>query len=235
VSRVLLCVSVFATAIAWGQGRPIAPVDCDDNFAECKEDCAIRWGGTTNMKLRAKLNPCLSKCGSAERDCRETFFETRRNNLDEGSISGSPSSRDVDSDGIPTKTSQKKEEPKRKEEDLRDDRRREEAAPVVEKKKEPEPKPSYELKPEETPKSNRTQISKVDDKGDKPRSEPKSEPKPEPKAAPVLEPKNSGLDSDVRSEDSAPPPQKKEEPRREEPKKKEEKKRALDEWDPDAL
>ena len=46
------------------------------------------------------------------------------------------------------------------------------------KKKEPEAKPAYELKDEEVPKSNRSQISKVDDKGAA-----KAEPKKEEKAA----------------------------------------------------
>jgi len=219
VSRLLLWVSVFWTAIAWGQERPLAPTECDDNFAECKEDCAIRWGGNTNLKMRAKLNPCLSKCGRAELDCRETFFETRRNNLDEGSISGSPSSRDVDGDGLPTRTAQKKPEEKRVEKPAEDE-------PA------PKPKPTYELREDEVPKSNRSQISKVDDKAEKPKAEPKPEPKPEPARE---EPKKQpALDSDVRAEDAAPAPKKVE--KREEPKKEEKKKKpALDEWDPDAL
>ena len=69
VSRVLLCVSVLMGVAALAQNRPIAPTDCDDSFAECKEDCAIKWGGTTNLKSRARLNPCINKCGSIERDC----------------------------------------------------------------------------------------------------------------------------------------------------------------------
>ena len=222
--RVLLWVGVFASAIAWGQERPIAPTDCDDSVAECKEDCAIKWGGTTNLKMRAKLNPCINKCSRTELDCRETFFETKRNNLDEGAISGSPTSRDVDADGLPTKTAQKKPVEK-KDDDIRDEP---EPKPVAEAKKEPEARPAYELKKEETPKSNRTEL-----KAEKP----KAEPKPEPKAEPVIardEPKASPPVAETRAEEPAPPPKKGE--KREEPKKKDEKKkRALDEWDPDAL
>lgn len=209
------------SAVAWGQGRPIAPTDCDDTFAECKEDCAIKWGGTTNLKMRGKLTPCINKCSSIELDCRETFFETKRNNLDEGSISGSPSSRDSDSDGLPTKTAQKKPEEK-KVERKEDDRRREEPAPKAEKQKEPAAKPAYELREEEVPKSNRSQISKVDDKGEKP---PKAREEPPPRRE---EPKKATVGD---SEQSPPPLAKK----REEPKKDEKKKKALDEWDPDAL
>jgi hypothetical protein len=204
VIRSLSCLVLFVGAVASGQGRPIAPTDCDDNFAECKEDCAIKWGGTTNLKMRGKLGPCVNKCSSVELDCRETFFETRRSQLDEGSISGSPSSRDSDSDGLPTKTAQKKKD--------------DEPAPKVEKKKEVEAKPAYELKAEEVPKSNRTQLSKVDEPGDKPA---KVE---APKKAAVAEPEPAP---------AAPPPSKKTE-KREEPKK-DEKKKALDEWDPDSL
>ncbi len=222
--RSLLGVAVFASAVAWGQGRPTAPTDCDDNFAECKEDCAIKWGGTTNLKMRAKLTPCLNKCSSLELDCRETFFEAKRNNLDEGSISGRPSPRDSDSDGPPTKTAQKKPV-----EDVRDDRRREEPAPKAEPKKEPEPKPAYELKEEEVPKSNRSQISRVDDKGEKPA---KAEPKTEKNVA-REEPPPRREEPRKAPDDSSPPPKKTE--KREEPKKDEKKKKALDEWDPDAL
>jgi hypothetical protein len=225
VIRTLVCIGVIAGATAFGQ-RPASPIECDDKVAECKEDCAITFGGTTNLKARGKLTACANKCSRAEQDCRETFFETRRNNLDEGAISGSPSSRDVDDDGLPTKTAQKKPEAKpapKVEEDLRDDRAR--AEPAAEKKK-AEPKPA-ELKPEEVPKSNRSQITKVDDKGEKPKAEPAPEPKAEP--APVRE-----REEPKKAEEPPPPPPKKTE-KREEPKKKEEKRRALDEWDPDAL
>ena len=213
---------MVASAVCWGQDRPLAPVDCDDKFAECKEDCAIRWGGTTNQKLQSRLNPCLNKCSGVELDCREAFFETRRNNLDEGSISTSPSSRDVDKDGLPTKTAQKKPEPKVE---------KREEAPVVEKKTEP----AYELKKEEVPKSNRTELSKVDSKSEKPKSELKAEPaRTEAAPAPREEAKkSSGLDGDVRKEDAAPAPAPAK--KREEPKKEEKKKKSLDEWDPDAL
>jgi len=215
VSRILVCASVLWASFAIGQNRPIAPVDCDDNYAECKEDCAIRFGGNTKMSMRAKLNPCINKCSSVERDCRETFFETKRNNLDEGSISGAPSSRDVDSDGLPTKTAQKKPEPKKV--DRHDEELRDSATPTpepsVSKKKEPEPEP---LRQEETPKSTRSSVKTEADKAPPP-------PVPVKKEEPVAEP-------------AAPPPPKKEEKKREEPPKKDEKKkRALDEWDPDAL
>lgn len=234
MTRFLLCASLYVSATALGQGRPISPTDCDDNFAECKEDCAIQWGGNTNMKMRAKMVPCMNKCVATERDCRETFFETKRNNLDEGSIAGSPSSRDVDSDGLPTKTAQKKPPVEKKEDDLRDDGRRPEPKPepVAEtKKKEPESKPA-ELRPEEVPKSNRSQISKVD--GER-KAEPKVEPAPPPKKD---EPPSRREDPPVRRDEpkkeEAPPPPPPKKEKKEEPKK-EEKRRALDEWDPDAF
>lgn len=217
MSRVLLCAAVLIAPFAFGQNRPIAPVDCDDNYAECKEDCAIHFGGTTNLWMRAKLNPCLNKCNSVERDCRDTFFETRRNNLDEGSIAGAPTSRDVDSDGLPTKTAQKKPEPKkvdRHDEDLRESTAPA-PAPSSEKAKAPEP-----VREETTPKSSRSQVKTEADKS----------PPPPAAAAPRKE------EPAPRAEEPPPPPPKKEEKKREEPPKKEEKKkRALDEWDPEAM
>jgi len=244
VKRLLLCGSVLLVSTAWAQDtRPEAPVDCDDNYAECKEDCTISYGGTTNDKVKAKINTCMRKCNSVEADCRERFFETRRNNLDEGSLKDSPSSRSEDSDGMPKSAPKKKSDegrtkisdssppPKAREEDLS----RDDPPPAKAEKKRAEPQ---ELKPEETPKSSRTQISE--------KPAPKAEPKPEPRR--VEEParreepkKSAGLDSDVRSEDDAPrkaekkhdADTKKDDTRKEENKKK--KDRALDEWDPDAI
>ncbi len=246
----LLWGSVLVSALASAQ-RPASPDECDDAYAECKEDCTINFGGNTNDKARAKVNKCLNKCNTVDLECRERFFETKRNNLDEGALKDAPGSRQVDEDGMPNRaaSSPKKREgdgrskvsetpapPPKREEDLRDDRPpRDEPARAEKKKADP---PPAELKPEETPKSNRTQLSKVDAK-----PEPKSEPKKaEVREAPPPareEPKrNAGLDRYVREEDKA-PPLKKTEPReeapakRDEPKKKKEK--ALDEWDPDAL
>lgn len=253
MTRFLLCGSVLLGSLAWAQ-RPPSPDDCDDNFAECKEDCTITYGGTTNDKARAKVNKCLKKCNGAELECRERFFETKRNGLDEGSLKDSPGSRRVDEDGLPNKAASKKQEEPReartkvsespppkqaREEDLRDDRPRDEPPPKAEKKK-ADPPPSYELKPEETPKSNRSQISKVDPKSEPKRAEVKEEPAPRPE-----EPKKtSGLDRDVREEDNAPakrvekrdePPPRREEPKKVEKKDEKKKQKALDEWDPDAL
>ena len=251
-----MCGSVLASALAWAQ-RPASPDDCDDAFAECKEDCTINFGGTTNDKARAKVNKCLNKCSSTELECRERFFETKRNALDEGALKDSPGSRQVDEDGMPNKTAAKKRDrdegrtkvsespappPKDHDEDLRDDRPRNEPPAKAEKKK-ADPPPAYELKAEETPKSNRSQISKVDAKESKP--EPKAEPKVESKRTVVRddppppkpeEPKKtSSLDRDVREEDKRVEKREEPPPRKEEPKKEEPKKKRLDEWDPDAL
>ena len=232
MNRVLLLTAVFASASALGQARPASPTECDDNIAECKEDCAITFGGSTNIAKRDRLARCLNKCTKSEQDCRETFFETRRNNLDEGAIAGSPSSRDVDSDGLPTKTSQKKPEPKveKRDDDLREDRPR---AAQPEEKKKAEPKPA-EVRADEVPKSSRSQI-KVDPKAEEPKVEPKPEPRKDEPAPPREEPKKTEpVREEPRAEEPPPPAPKKPE-KREEPKKKDEKKRALDEWDPEAF
>jgi len=41
VTRFFVCGSVLVSALAFAQARPASPDDCDDNFAECKEDCTI--------------------------------------------------------------------------------------------------------------------------------------------------------------------------------------------------
>lgn len=216
---------LVGTAVA-AQERPLIPTDCDDKYAECKEDCLIRWGGGTDLKKRAKNNQCINACSKVELDCRETFFETKRNNLDEGSIAGNPNSRDVDSDGMPTKTAKKGEpKPKKVEEDLRDEPKKEERAP----------EPKRELAAEETPKSTRTQL-KADPKekpAEKPAAEKPAEKAPEQKRDEPPPPRREEP-KPAPVEEAAPPPPKKEkkEEKREEPK---EKKRSLDEWDPDAL
>ena len=217
MSRWIALGLLVGTAVA-GQERPLIPTDGDDTYAECKEDCLIRWGGGTDLKKRAKNNQCINACSKVELECRETFFETKRNNLDEGSIAGTPNSRDVDSDGLPTKTAKKAEPKPRKEEDLRDE-------PAEKPKKEERAaEPKRELAAEETPKSTCTQL-KADPKekpAEKPAPEKAPEKREEPKPAPVEE----------AAPPPAPPKKEKKEEKREEPK---EKKRSLDEWDPDAL
>lgn len=234
MTRFLLCGSVLLSGLAFAQ-RPASPDDCDDAMAECKEDCTINFGGNTNDKARAKVNKCLNKCHSVDLECRERFYETKNNHLEEGALKDAPGSRQVDENGMPNSTASSKKRdpnegrtkvsespappPKKADDDLRDDRREEKAE-----KKKADPPPAYELKAEETPKSNRTSISKVD-----PKTEKKAEDPPPAKAE---EPRR-----DAREEDKAPPAKKAEKrddgpAKSEAPKKKQ---KALDEWDPDAL
>lgn len=218
-----IALSLFvATAVA-AQQRAADAADCEDAYLECKEDCLIKWGGTTDLKKRAKNNQCINKCAGVDRDCREAFLETKRNNLDEGSLKGSPSSRDVDSEGMPTKTAAKKPPPP-KEDDVRDD------APPKKEEKPVAQKP--EIAPEETPKSTRSTL-KTDPK-EKP-AEVKPEPKPEPpkKEEPPPRREDPPKREEPKAEEAPPPKKEKREEKRDEPTK--EKKRALDEWDPDAF
>lgn len=122
MKRSLLCGSVLVSALALGQARPESPEDCNDAFADCKEDCTISYGATFNEKARSKLNGCLNKCGSVELDCRERFFDTRRNGLDEGSLDKKGSKKS----GERTKVSEAPAEPPPRDHDndLRDDRPR---------------------------------------------------------------------------------------------------------------
>jgi hypothetical protein len=240
VPRFVWSVIVLSGFAAWGQ-RPIAAVDCDDAFAECKEDCTISFGGTTQDKARAKINACLKKCSRIELDCRDRFFEAKRNDLDEGAIKD-PSVGTADRDELRKKRKKKPSQ----DEDLTPLTRSAEPA-----------QPAYELKPEETPKSDRTQLTRAESAKKSVEEKPaapaeafknpvdekpnKAERAEKPKKGSDIEgeiraepPKrSSSLDGDVRSEEEKPkrvdPPKKKSE-RREEKKPS-----AIDEWDPDAL
>jgi len=215
--------------------------DCDDEFSECREDCTMQFGAKTDGKKR--FGKCTVKCDKKLNDCRERHLETKRNNLEEGSIAKSQSSRQSDeedlrhSDAQPAKgaaADDDDDKPKKKKKKSADD-----DAP-----------PPSKVSDDELVKSNRTRVSeppapkedpapksdepKAQAKKDDPPPSKKSDPPPpksDPPPARAEEPKSkSGLDSDVRSEDEK--PKKKSDDK---PKDDGKKRKALDEWDPEAL
>lgn len=149
--------------------------DCEDDFSECKEDCLIQYGGSIRVEMKKKYEKCVKKCTKTARRCTERQLETKANELDEGALDGTPTSDQVDAEGLPTRErKRKKEAPVDHDEDLRHDApaRQDEALPA-----------------DEVPKSSRTAL-KTDEKGGPP-SEPKQQseaPKTEPVAAPRPEP-----------------------------------------------
>lgn len=192
---------------------------CDDRYSDCADDCALRYGVTTRDTDRVKLGNCINKCKSAGSDCRNRFFETRNNGLEQGAL--------------------KKD---KHDDDLREDNRRrrveDDPAPKASAKSSDAP-PVKKTREDDTPKRTATRAAdldtnakKTDEKSADPRSDLKFEPAPEKKEEPKA--KESKLDSDVRQEDTAPAPRKKESSSDSAPAKKK-KDRALDEWDPEAL
>lgn len=224
------------------------PTQCGDDFADCREDCAMEFGTSVQDKVRAKFNKCIKKCQRNERDCRERFFETHRNALDEGALE------------------RKKDEPKPVDHD--DDLRRD-TAPADDADEAPKPKKgsaSAAAPKDERPASNEPVLrtdSAAPYRATSAEERAAAKPKPEPAAEKTAEPERDrpppekekpsrpSLDGDLRSEDesqatsgSAPKPAAKsrssERSRREDgeddgAKKKKKEPRPLDEWDPDAL
>jgi hypothetical protein len=112
--------------------------ECDDDFAECKDDCLIQYGGSIRVEVKKQYDKCMKKCTKASRRCTERQMETQSNQLDEGALDRTPTSDQVDADGLPTR----EPPPKQKPDERREPTPRDEQTP---------PKPALESpKPRET-------------------------------------------------------------------------------------
>ncbi|MFT3841344.1 MAG: hypothetical protein QM723_30420 [Myxococcaceae bacterium] len=233
---------VFLSSLLCGFVARAADIsDCDDDYSECREDCTMQYGSKSATKK--KFGKCAVKCEKKLNDCRERHLETKRNNLDEGSIAKSPSSRQSDEEDLRHADSA----PAKQAADDDDEK------PKKNKKSSGDDAPPPKTNDDEVVKSNRTRVSdppppkedpapakkKTDDSkaqsksDDPPPSKKKDDPPPAKSDPPprAEEPKSkSGLDSDVRSEDEK--PKKKSDDK---PKDDGKKRKALDEWDPEAL
>lgn len=197
----------MTSAIGSAQARPVSLLDCDDRFAECKEDCAIKWGGTTNYKSQAQLYPCLRTCETVETDCREISSEADRKGSD---TAGKPNEK---------KQIKPSDDP--------------EPAPLVKNtntSKEDEeqvPKSSRSTLPKGDGKADKPKAGKPEEVKSTAKLE---EAKP---AARPEEAKPSG--KSVEAKKTGKPEEPKQSDKAQEPKKKDARKRTVDEWDPDAL
>lgn len=127
--------------------------ECEDDFAECQDDCLIQYGGSIKVEMKKRYEKCAKKCSKKARQCTERRMETRNNSLEEGSLDRSPTSDQVDSDGLPTREkssgkSKRAAEPVDHDDDLKSD--------------EPS-RAKEELPADEVPKSSRTTL-KVEEK-----------------------------------------------------------------------
>lgn len=201
--------------------------ECEDDFSECKEDCLLQYGGSIRVEMKKKYDKCLKKCTKVSRRCSERQMETKAANLDEGALEGTPTSDQVDADGLPTREKkQKKEAPVDHDDDLRND------APAHQ---------GEELPANEVPKSSRSTL-KVEDKKEPapaPVAKKSDEPRPEPKAEKTnddvirMTPKkddgksagddlrDDGPREEKPAEEEAPRPKRREKPKEPPPKKEE--------------
>jgi hypothetical protein len=78
MNRAALCLLLLSALALAGDKLP-PPTQCTDELEDCKENCAMEFG--TSQKTRNKFYGCMGKCGTANTDCRERYFETHRNGL----------------------------------------------------------------------------------------------------------------------------------------------------------
>lgn len=188
---------------------------CNDDYSDCHDSCALKFGMVARDSERLKLAKCIDKCKRVANECKERYFETKNNALDDGAL-------------------QKKPE---RDDDLREDNRK---SAII-----PEDKPARSRsREEEQPKRTATRADELNDSkkkkepekaSDDPRYDMKfeEEKKPEPKKQ--KEETARAEPAPAAEEKPAPPPEKKKTSSSAEPEKPKKKERALDEWDPEAL
>ena len=174
--------------------------ECEDDFAQCQDDCMVQYGGSIREEMKAKFVKCVRKCGRTSTNCRERTTETRVNHLNEGALDKSPGSRDIDEDGLPVLKKRPSEDRPSSGDDLRDDLPRVASKPKTPKSK-PRKPPRDEVADDEVIKAERTRLKTDPDREPPPapkkveappeptppvakRPEPKAEPTPEPAPAP---------------------------------------------------
>jgi len=196
---------------------------CGDEYADCHDNCSLRFGVSTKDSDRIKLSKCISKCQATESDCRDRFIQTNVHQLDEGALKNA----DKHDDDL-------RDEARHKQVDEGSTQKSSDSSePTMKREKTPQ------QQDEELPKRTATRTSELEPPKTKqasaaPKPEPKPEAKPEAKPEPVAE---RPLDSSVRDEDEKPRPSGKTEKKRDEQPSSSGKKKgsALDEWDPEAL
>jgi hypothetical protein len=118
--------------------------DCQDDFHGCKDDCTIEFGGSVRIEARKKYEKCVKKCSKLARRCTERVMETKAHGLEPGALDGTPTSADVDREGLPTRPgSAKKGKGKKSPEDVETGENGKSKAP---------------LSDDEVPKSSRTTL-----------------------------------------------------------------------------
>jgi hypothetical protein len=139
--------------------------ECEDDFSECKELCSIQYGGSIRDEMKDKFVRCLRKCTTTSANCHERTNETKVNHLNEGALDKSPSSRDVDENGMPIlrkRASTPAAKPPPKSEPPRPSSPKPADPPPLEPKPKAEPAPPKRPEPREEP-PKRVEPKKDDD------------------------------------------------------------------------
>lgn len=239
--RSLVLALAACPLLAWSGNGPPSPVQCDEEFADCKETCTMEHGTSTRQAARAKLKTCMGRCNFRERDCREAVLEASRSGVEPEVIDRqSPSRAGEDNRPYRATSQQERDEAQRKldeEKRVEDERRAEEARRRAESQKAAEARRAGKSGAAEKPPPNSERDEppprKAERAAEKPEPGPEKAEAPPEKAAPAPD----RAESPKREESSpqkkaAPPPEEKAPPEKKKAKKEE---RPLDEWDPDAL
>ncbi len=147
--------------------------DCEDEAAECQDDCTVQFGGSIRDEMKSKYLKCVKKCAKVSGVCRERTMETKVNQLNDGALDRAPSTSDVDENGMPNLARSKLDPGGKREagksrdssrDDLRDDGPRAKADPPARASRDDaEPpkkakKPRDEVRDDEVIKSDRTPL-----------------------------------------------------------------------------
>ena len=115
--------SVFLTLwVAFSASAQDDVTKCTDEYSDCHDNCALRFGVSTRDDQRIKLVACVEKCKRGESDCRNRYFEAKNSGVDpQASKKDKPEQRTATSASQPepAKKDEKKEvaEPQKKKEE----------------------------------------------------------------------------------------------------------------------
>jgi hypothetical protein len=140
--------------------------ECTDAYSDCHDNCSLKFGITTRDVDRLKLGRCMQKCKDAESSCRDRYFETKNNALDQGAVKTDKHDDDLREDGRRKPVDDEPAPPPRKKS----------AEPVAEKK--------TEVRQEDLPKRTATRAADLD-----PKKQDDAPPPPPKKAEPIAEKK----------------------------------------------
>ena len=214
--RALVFLSLLVSGAAVAQDE-IAK--CADEYSDCHDNCALRFGVSTRDDQRLKLIKCIDKCKRTDNGCRNRYFEAKNGNLDPRVLKDS-----------------------KHDDDLREDDKKHDVVPAEKpmKKRETEPEKRTATRAEDLETAKKTEPAKKDEPVKK---QPEAEPEkrtatraedlgPTKKDEPVKEAEPAPAPAADKKKDDPPKEAKKADPATDKSKKKE---RSLDEWDPEAL